>query len=792
MSSISLLRGVSAGALLLAASTAPLLLAASAAHGQQSLPEIDIGASAPRPVEQAPRRARPAPRATTTAAPVAAAAPGFDADKKQLPVYRQPTGQTFTSVNAEDFKGAAITSLRDVLQYSPGLSFKNGNSAWDTMISIRGSTARFGFAIRNIVMLEDGFPATPPSGFSRTDGNDPHFYSGFDVYRGPSSALFGNYANGGALNLRSYTGGEIDGAITGHEFGSFGDMQNYALIGKKYGPFELAVYASDRRTDGFINHFDGNSQNVSILASYEITPTDKLTFKANHNELFADQSPRLSLAQFYLNPYQRGCWVVSPLCGQASVFANGTNGAKVATTANIAGFHRNDRRDIIGLRWEHDFDADTKWRTQFVYDDGNINQPTGSTSALSDSPSITATTDITRHARIGGHESTTMLGAWFSRMTAFSYTDNVLPVGDGAHGAIVGTNNTMMENIGARAREELELSRDVTGVLGVGVEMTKLASTQNNANYDKPTPTSPPWAVIAANHVYWNVAPEASVVWRIDPQWTTHLRASSGYGAPYYSQLFATQTGVLGDNSDLKTQRNTGFDIGADWSPNDRLRASLTLFHEWYQNEQITQSPGAGLLSYTFNAPASVHRGVEAAVDWRPFDGWRLLANYSYNNQIFTNFQEKLAGSATSVASFNRAGYQIPGVAPHELTARLGYDQPSGDLKGLGAYVEYVFKSSYFIDNGNLLTIPGFGVVNLNMHYDRDVNFGFLKNVSVFFEVRNVASKAYVASANNVTSTATLSNGAVVPNGYGVLAASTGSIYAGAPRAFQGGVKFKF
>jgi outer membrane receptor protein involved in Fe transport len=97
----------------------------------------------------------------------------------------------------------------------------------------RGSNARNGFAIRNIVVLEDGFPVTQPDGLSRTDLMDPHAYGGVDVYRGPSSAMFGNYATGGAINFRLWRGGEINGARFGSEGGSFGYLNNYAIIGAR-------------------------------------------------------------------------------------------------------------------------------------------------------------------------------------------------------------------------------------------------------------------------------------------------------------------------------------------------------------------------------------------------------------------------------------------------------------------------------------------------------------------------------------------------------------------------------
>jgi iron complex outermembrane receptor protein len=143
-------------------------------------------------------------------------------------------------------------------------------------------------------------------------------------------------------------------------------------------------------------------------------------------------------------------------------------------------------------------------------------------------------------------------------------------------------------------------------------------------------------------------------------------------------------------------------------------------------------------------------------------------------------------------AVFNRAGLKIPGVAAHELTTRLGYDQPNGPLKGTGAFIKYHFKSCYFVDNGNQLAVPGYGTVNFNAHYDMALpaNALMLKNFTAFVEVQNIFDRRYVASANNI-SDSLLVLGVQNP---GVILANTGtgSIYAGAPRGSVGGVKFKF
>ena len=67
------------------------------------------------------------------------------------------------------------------------------------------------------------------------------------------------------------------------------------------------------------------------------------------------------------------------------------------------------------------------WRNQFTFDDRNISQPTGATSAIGDFPSYNYMSDITKRGEIFGMESTSHFGAWYNTLTASSDTRNVVP-----------------------------------------------------------------------------------------------------------------------------------------------------------------------------------------------------------------------------------------------------------------------------------------------------------------------------------------------------------------------------
>ncbi|TXN60215.1 TonB-dependent receptor, partial [Methylobacterium sp. WL30] len=112
---------------------------------------------------------------------------------------------------------------------------------------------------------------------------------------------------------------------------------------------------------------------------------------------------------------------------------------------------------------------------------------------------------------------------------------------------------------------------------------------------------------------------------------------------------------------------------------------------------------------------------------------------------------ERLAAGPLT-AAFDRAGNRIVGVPEHQLLARIGYDVPAGPLAGLGAYAEAVAQDGSFLDNANLLRVPGFAVLNLNVHYATAL-VGDVRRLDLYGEVRNVLDTAYVGAANPLANT---------------------------------------
>lgn len=713
---------------------------------------------------------------------------------RALSLTTKVVGQTVTTVEDQVFRNTPATTIADIVKLAPGVAVTQGNGPRDVSVSVRGSNARNGFGARNIQVFEDDFPVTQPDGLARFDLTDPHAYGAVDIVRGPSSARYGNYALGGAVNFRTRRGRDINGVVVGTDFGGDGYANVYATIGDVGPAWEYALFGSIVSGDGATGHTGYQTGTINAYATYSLSDRDRVAAKIIYNEGEFRLSTRLSYNQYLANPYQQDCEraaTAAPGCGTISVLANGVNGARIAQTATEGDLARNDRRTIVGTRYEHDFDPNTTWRTQATFDSRVVNQPTSATPFKGTLDSYNITSDMTHTGRLAGMDATLFGGVFYNYLDNQSFSFNKTPAGRNGFGALTQTVLGDIRNYGARGRAELKVTPEIQLIAGIGYEHSLIDVRQTAYAY--PVSGSATMSLIPATRTFDNVAPEAAVFWQPIDQVRLHARVGTGYGIPQANSLFITPAGVFGNNTALKSQRNTGVDVGAEIGLGRNLKAEITGYYEWFSNELVSQSAGVNLLAYTSNVPRSIHRGIELGLSWRPLPsllpGMKLDASYSYNDHYYTDFTERLT-AGTTTRTFDRSGNAIPGVIPTFVNGRLGYDQPDGRLAGLGGFVEVTHRDRYVIDNANLLAMPDYALVNLNLHYDPPAGAGWWSRLSLFASVQNLFDKTYVGSASVISDTLNAATGPQNPAA--VLMNTTGSIYAGQPRTIYAGVKTRF
>ena len=702
------------------------------------------------------------------------------------PLVERSIGQARTSIDDEAVRATAATTVADFVRLSPGVAVLAGNGPRDVGISIRGSNARNGFGARNIQVFEDGFPLTQPDGLARFDLADPHAYGAVDVVRGPSSALYGNYALAGALDFRTRRGGDVDGLEVGTDLGTDAYANVYATLGHAGIGYEYALFGSLVSGDGSTGHTGYRTGTINALGTASLGSRDRVTAKLIHNQGVFGLSTRLSADQYRANPYQRGCAraaVAAIGCGTISVFVNGANGVRVAQTAAEADLARDDRRTIIGVRWEHDLGPRTTWRTQATFDSRVVDQPTSALPFKGTLDSVALSTDLSTAGKLFGLDATTFVQLAFATLGNQSYSFNKTPAGRDGIGAPATITLGDVRNLAARIRQELRLAPTLTLAAGIGAERSVIDVRQIAFSY--PLGAPPQLRTVSADRRFWNVAPEAVLAWQALAALRLRARVATGYGIPQSGQLFVTPAGVPGGNTTLRSQRNLGVDLGADLVLDDALTAELTVYGEWFRDELVSQSAGVNLLAYTSNVPRSVHRGIEAGIDWRPWRGLRARASWSWNDQYYTRYTERLAAGGLSRV-FDRRGNSIPGVVPHVANLRIGYDRGGG----IGGFVELSRRGRFFIDNANLLELPAATQLALNLHYDPPRSERWWSRLSLFASVQNALDATTIAGASVIADALDPATGAQATAAQ--LRRTTGSIYAGQPRTAVAGIRTRF
>ncbi len=627
-------------------------------------------------------------------------------------LLQAPRGTTRTTVKRNQIDNQPAKDFRESLESQPGIILRKRNGPRDYSIAIRGFGAKQAFGVQKIRIYEDGFDLTQSDGLSRLDLQDPWFMEAIDVERGASSAIHGNYALGGTVNFRTRRGRDINGVETFTSVGSYGYQKYGTAIGKEYKHMDAAVFVSHERGDGYQDHGDFTTTTVDANFRFRIDDQQTFFFKAANNDLNVLTPNRLTLGQFQANPKQAG----------------------PGTKANDRS--RRDHRTIIGGRYTNQITPDTEVSLTGLYDNKDINQKFGIT-LDQEQPNWKTRADIRNVHNLFGMPLRSHAGIFFDYLEMETTNFRNLADGRGSKQNAINNQRGSIRSIGFRIREELDLTPQWTIAAGLGYERTHLSIDQVNFGFFSGTVTSN----LNADRKFHNLAPDVSIEFHPnehDRYWT---RVSGGYGTPNFGNLTTTPTGLPGANNDLDDERSINLELGGQVRLHPRFNFQLIGFWNFFKDELINQAVGGGTGNFSTNADSSEYRGIELAAEWVPLDGLTLSGAYTYINAKFINYTDSIlvGGVGTAV---NRDGNKVPAVEPHVLNFRTAYDHRSG----FGGWAEVSWIDDYFVNNANTLKAQSATVVNVNLHYAEDVEWGWVRLFKAYVQVDNLFDQTYMGS----------------------------------------------
>ncbi|TGE25275.1 TonB-dependent receptor [Hymenobacter aquaticus] len=567
-----------------------------------------------------------------------------------LPLRRTAAGVSVLDASGiERFNQASLAAAVNTL---PGVRLEERATA-SYRISVRGSTLRSPFGVRNVKVYYHDIPFTEASGSTPFNLLDPATIGRLEVIKGPAASVYGA-GTGGAILLtnRQAAPGEVRAQVSATA-GSFG-LRRYSVAA------EAGTTASTVRAQYAHQSLGGYRDNSAALRDVltldgEFRVSEKRTVAAHllYTDLSYQLPGGLTRAQFEQNPRQaRPGTATSP----------GTVQQQAAYASRTA---------LLGFSHEYRFTPAFSNKTTLYTTGTTIRTP--------------YLVDYERNTAVGGGGRTVFAyqrvlagrllrlsggGEWQGSFeNARNYANRA-----GSTGALRYDDDIRTATGFVFGQAELELPAGLLATVGasynrLSYRITRLpGGTITPAGYELPRRFRP------------EVSPRVALLKELTPLISAYASVSSGFSPPTEEEIRPSDGSL---NQDLQAERGTSYEVGLRGKAlSGRVQFDVAAFDFRLRQTIVTRTNELGAQLFA-NSGATRQRGVEAALSgwlWQPAPaagsvpaapaaGLRAWASYAYNHFRFQDYQPN---------ADNFSGNRLPGTAPHTLSAGLDLAVPQG------------------------------------------------------------------------------------------------------------------
>ncbi len=633
-------------------------------------------------------------------------------------------------IDAETYKRGKATTLKDVLDYSPGVFVQPRFGAEEARISIRGSGIQRTFHGRGLKLMQDGVPVNIADGGFDFQAIEPLVAKAVEVYRGANALQFGSTTLGGAINFISPTGYDASPLTARAEFGSFGTVRGLLSSGGVSGKNDYFLSLSHVSQDGYRDHSKQSNQrlfaNVGHRFNDQLETRFYLTLALTDSELPGN----LTKAQLEANPRQ----------------AQRNAGAKIF--------------DYIDSNWKRDFDL-LRLANKTTWQDGDQKLTFTSFWSRKDlhHPILFVIDQMTNDFGAGiRYDNTAELAGHANRFT-LGLTPTWAYIDDERHDNVRGRRGTKRASMQQRALNFDVFAEDqfwMTKSLAVTVGTQLSYAERSNQN-----------AAVLANNAFnnnqnwWGFSPKLGLLFQPDSNTQVFANISRSFEPPSFGELvgsklqFQFPTGLYLASTPavaLQAQTATTAELGSRGT-RGAFQWDAAYYFSWLDNEllEFQIAPGVG---QTKNAEKTIHQGIELGL------GFDFLHSDNAESPAAKSTRDKLVLQThylwNNFRYNNDATYgngPLAGIPEHYVRTDLTYSTPSGFY--VGPNIEWV-PQGYRVDaKGTLFTDPYF-LVGARAGFRRATGW------SVYVEGRNLADKHYAATTG-VVSDATSSPAQFLP-----------------------------
>lgn len=205
-------------------------------------------------------------------------------------------------VNAETITGLDASSLLYGLNSVAGVRMEE-RAPGSYRISVRGSSLRSPFGVRNVKVYWNGIPFTEPSGSTFLNLLDVWNMQSVEIIKGPAGSLFGA-GNGGVIQLQSTVPFLTDQLSSSFSVGSFGSYASRLAYHDHLDNGALSFKYSEQHTDGYREQSFLDRRVLEVSGNTEYAEDRTLIASVLFSELNYGIPGGLNADQFAADPTQ--------------------------------------------------------------------------------------------------------------------------------------------------------------------------------------------------------------------------------------------------------------------------------------------------------------------------------------------------------------------------------------------------------------------------------------------------------------------------------------------------------
>lgn len=576
-------------------------------------------------------------------------------------------------IQETDLNRFSNSSLLPVVNTIPGVRMEE-RSPGSFRFSIRGSSLRSPFGVRNVKFYWNGLPLTDGSGNTYLNLVDFNSVGNLEIIKGPGASLYGAGTGGVVLLQPARTIGlsrRLQYSLVTGSYGLFRFEAGGTFIASE--KFHLDARLSYQRSGGYrqqtkMERYTANIDWTNILSSKSFLNGTLLI-----SNLFYETPGGLTLAQYSADPHQARP-PTSTLPGSVEQQAAVKNGT-----------------EFLGLNFDHQWND--AWSTRI-----------GAFGSLTDFTNPTIRNyEKRKEYNWGGRTDTQFkfgndllkgkmtFGAeyqnFYSTLTDY---DNL----QGTPGNVQTDDKLWSQLFLAFAQIELELPKSFFVTLGgsgnfIAYKFLRTSVSPELGQYRNFDPV---------------FSPRIAILKKLSPSLSLFGNVSNGFSPPSLAEV---RPSTASFNNTLNAERGTSYEAGLKGHFFHQLDAQLSLYNFELKDAIVIQRDATGA-DYFVNAGATLQKGAELMLAWSPKLAFKKLAalkiwsSYTYNQYRFSNYVND---------GINYSGNALTGVPSTILVGGADLQWSNGLYVNLTAnYTDRLplndantdFSSDYFLAGGRL------------------------------------------------------------------------------------------